>query len=117
MKSMVGAEGAKAVMLLVQHNGRLQERVIAMVKAAPRGEVSLESLAMMEDRILTDQKKPQIYGTQFTLMPDGRFKFAATADLPNLARRRSAAGIPPMAFYVCMMEAAGMRVDRASLPP
>jgi hypothetical protein len=115
-RSMVGAAGAKAAMLLVQHNGRLQERVLALAKAAKPGEVSLESLAMMEDRLLNAQGKPQIYGTQFTLAPDGRFTFAPTIDLGNLERRRSAAGIPPMAFYVCMMEVAGMRIDHASLP-
>jgi hypothetical protein len=116
-RSMVGAEGARALMLIVQHNGRLQERVIALAKAAGHGEVPIGSLAMMEDRLLNSQGKPQVYGTNFPMKPDGQFALGPTIDWPNLDARRAAAGIPPMALYVCMMEEAGMRIDRSSLPP
>jgi hypothetical protein len=115
-RSLVGAQGADAAMLIVQHSATLQKRVLALAKALPAGEVSAEKLAMLEDRILMHQGKPQIFGSQFNLAPGGSFQFAPVVDAANLDARRSAAGMMPMRAYVCMMEEAGMRIDRASLP-
>lgn len=116
-RAMVGPAGTDAAMLIVQHNWSLQERVLAMAKALPPDEVSAEKVGMLEDRILVHQGKPQRLGTQFTLGPDGVFRFPPISDPETLDARRSAVGMPPMRQYVCMMEEAGLRVDRASLPP
>lgn len=116
MRSMVGPEGSDAGMLIVQHNWSLQERVLAMAKSAPRGQISPEKLAILEDRVLVHQGKPQRFGSQFSAGTDGVFKFASLADTTKLDARRAAVGMPPMRAYVCMMEEAGMRVDRTSLP-
>jgi hypothetical protein len=35
----------------------------------------------------------------------------------SLDARRAAAGIPPLSQYACLLEEAGMRVDRSPLPP
>jgi len=115
-RSMVGPAGSDAAMLLVQHSWSLQERVLALAKALPPGEISPEKLAMLEDRVLEHRGEPQRFGTQFTLGKDGLFRFAPTAELAGLDARRAAAGMPPLALYVCLMESAGMRIDRASLP-
>jgi hypothetical protein len=104
-------------MLIVQHSSTLQERVLTLAKAAPTGEISAEKLAMLEDRVLVHQGKPQRFGTQFTAGSDGVFRFAPVSDPANLDARRSLAGMPPMREYVCLFEEAGMRVDRSSLPP
>ena len=114
-RTMVGAAGSDAAMLLVQHSSTLQERVLALAKAAPAGEISPEKLAMLEDRVLVHQGKQQTFGTQFTLGPDGVFRFSPVSDAASLDARRSAAGMPPMRTYVCMLEEAGMRVDRSSV--
>jgi hypothetical protein len=116
-RSMVGAAGSDAAMLVVQHSASLQERVLALAKALPSGEVSPEKLAMLEDRVLVHHGKPQRFGTQFTAGPDGVFRFSPVSDTAGLDARRSAAGMPPMRQYVCLLEGAGMRVDRGSLPP
>lgn len=116
-KSMVGAAGSTAAMLIVQHNWPLQERVLALARAVRPGEVSPEAFGMLEDRVLVHQGKPQLLGTQFSLTPDGRFRFDPLADTTSLDARRAAAGMPPLAQYVCLMEGMGMRIDRASLPP
>jgi len=104
-RSMVGPAGSDAAMLIIQHSWPLQERVLASAKAIP------------SDRVLVHQGKPQHFGTQFNAGPDGVFRFAAASDTAGLEARRSAAGMPPMRQYVCLLEEAGMRVDRASLPP
>lgn len=104
-------------MLVVQHSSSLQERVLALAKAMPPGQISPEKLAMLEDRVLVHQGKPQRFGTQFTAGPDGVFRFPPVSETARLDARRSAAGMPPLRQYVCLLEEAGMRVDRGSLPP
>ncbi|PYO74402.1 MAG: hypothetical protein DMD64_03990 [Gemmatimonadetes bacterium] len=116
-RSMVGPAGSDAAMLIIQHSWPLQERVLASAKAIPSGQLSPEKMGMLEDRVLVHQGKPQHFGTQFNAGPDGVFRFAAASDTAGLEARRSAAGMPPMRQYVCLLEEAGMRVDRASLPP
>jgi uncharacterized protein DUF6624 len=116
-RSMVGAAGSDAAMLVVQHSPSLQERVLALAKAMPPGQISPEKLAMLEDRVLVHEGKPQRFGTQFIAGPDGVFRFAPVSETASLDARRSAAGIPPLRQYVCLLEEAGMRVDRGSLPP
>jgi hypothetical protein len=116
-RSMVGPAGSDAAMLIVQHNWPLQEHVLALAQAAPPGQISPEKLGMLEDRVLVHQGKPQRFGTQFTLSSDGVFRLAPVSDTARLDARRSAAGMPPLRQYVCLLEDAGMRVDRGSLPP
>jgi hypothetical protein len=116
-RSMVGPDAANAAMLIVQHAApSFQERVLAVTKRIPRGELSPEALAMLEDRVLVHQGKLQRYGTQFTIAGDDIFRFAPTEDVAGLAIRREQAGLPPMDLYVCMMEESGMRIDRGTLP-
>ena len=116
-RSMVGPAGSDAAMLIVQHSWPLQERVLALAHAAPVGQISPEKLGMLEDRVFVHQGRAQRFGTQVTLGPDGLFRFAPIADTRRLDARRSAAGMPPLGQYVCLLEEAGMHVDRGSLPP
>ncbi|MEX2284140.1 MAG: DUF6624 domain-containing protein [Gemmatimonadota bacterium] len=116
-RAMVGAKGSDAALLIVQHSASLQARVFQLARAAQPGQISAERLAMLEDRVLVQQGKPQRYGTQFSLAPDGRFAFAPTSDTTSLDALRIAAGMPPLAQYVCLLEENGMRVDRSTLPP
>lgn len=116
-RSMVGPAGSDAAMLIAQHSWSLQERVLALAKAMAPGQISPERLGMLEDRILVHQGRPQRFGTQFSLGPDGVFRFAPVSEPASLDARRSAAGMPPLIQYVCLLEEAGMRVDRESLPP
>jgi len=115
-RAMVGPSGSDAAMLVIQHNWPLQERALALARALPPGQISLEKMAMLEDRILVHQGKRQRYGTQFRIGPDGISRFDPVADAPGLAARRAAVGMPPMDLYVCLMEESGMRIDRGSLP-
>lgn len=116
-RSMVGPAGSDAAMLIVQHSWPLQEHVLALAQATPAGEISPEKLGMLEDRVLVHQGRAQRFGTQFILSPDGLFRFAPVSDTASLEARRSTAGMPPLRQYVCLLEEAGMRVDRGSLPP
>ena len=116
-KSMVGAKGADALFLVVQHSATLQQRVLDLAKRAPPGEVPPSALAMLEDRVLTHSGKPQLYGSQFSITPDGLARFAPFMDPGGLAARRERAGLMPFDVYICMIEESGLRVDRSTLPP
>lgn len=115
-RPMVGAKGADAAMLIVQHNWSLQQRVLALADSLPPGRLSPQAVAMLEDRVRVHEGRTQRFGTQFTLGPDKRFHFAPAEDAAHLDARRAAAGMPPMRQYVCLLESTGMRVDRSSLP-
>ena len=115
-RSLVGAAGADAAMLLAQHSATLQARVLRLAKAAAPGEVSPEALAMLEDRVLVQQGQPQRLGTQLILGAAGVFRFAPIEGAVDLDARRAAAGLPPLLQYVCLMEQYGMRIDHSSLP-
>jgi hypothetical protein len=116
-RALVGAAGSDAAMLVVQHNERLQERVLALARSEPAGQISPEALSLLEDRVHVRKGEPQQYGSQFTIGPDGRLRFAPVADPATLDERRAKLGLMPMAQYVCLLEASGFRVDRATLPP
>lgn len=59
---------AKAVFMIVQHNHYVhQKRYIETFRvASAKGLLAPSSLAMMEDRILIHEGKPQLYGTQLS---------------------------------------------------
>jgi hypothetical protein len=115
-RNLVGAAGSDAAMLVVQHNDRLQERVLALAGGAPAGQISPEALALLEDLVRVRKGEPQRFGSQFTVAPDGRLRFAPVSDPATLDARRARLGLMPMAQYVCLLEASGFRIDRASLP-
>jgi hypothetical protein len=105
--SLVGEDAAAAAFLLVQHtaDNDLQRAALALMEAAPGGEVSLPDLAMLSDRVRVRQGLPQRYGSQFSLV-DGRWIADPIDDLARLDERRASMGLPPMADYVRMMQEA-----------
>jgi hypothetical protein len=105
--SLVGPEAAKAAFLLVQHtsDNELQRQALALMEAAPRGEVALPDLALLSDRVRVRQGLPQRYGSQFSLK-DGRWIADPIDDLARLDERRGSMGLPPMAEYVKMLQEA-----------
>ena len=99
--SFVGAEAAEAAWLILQHaisNPPLQRRGLALLTAAAaRGEVSPVHVAMLEDRIRSNEGKGQRYGTQFDWDEHGLLSPVPVEDEPNVDKRRSALGLTPLA--------------------
>lgn len=70
-------------------------------KAAEQGELSKGSVALMEDRILMVDKKPQIYGSQIRGSgPDGSFELYELKDPEYVDQRRAEMGLGPLKEYV-----------------
>lgn len=104
-RAMVGSEGVQDAWLLVQHavgDHELQVKVLAQLKTRLRaGEVRPSEYALLADRVLAQEGKPQIYGTQF----DEQFKMKPTGDVAHLDERRRAMGLPSIAAYRCLLHA------------
>ena len=71
----------------------------------PQNEISQLNLAMLTDRVLLAEGKHQIYGTQFVIR-DGEWVPLRLEDEENVDDRRAEVGLPPLAEYKAMIEAA-----------
>ncbi|MEA9655305.1 DUF6624 domain-containing protein [Xanthomonas campestris pv. raphani] len=102
-RSLVGEDGANAAWTLVQHADAdlaFQEQALKLMEAAlTRRDVAPSEVALLTDRVLVGQNKPQRYGTQFKAEADGSMALRPTEDIAGLEGRRRAVGLPPMAEY------------------
>jgi hypothetical protein len=105
--SKVGREGEHIAWLIVQH---AEHRVCFQKKCLRRmyalidkGEIDLKNLAYLKDRVLVNQGKKQMYGTQFLKIKiDGKYvlksKPIENIDCVNL--RRSYMTLPSLEYYL-----------------
>jgi hypothetical protein len=68
-----------------------------MSDAAATGDVSLIHVAMLEDRIRSNEGKGQRYGTQFDWDQGGLISPLPIEDEPNVDNRRAKIGLTPLA--------------------
>lgn len=102
----VGPDGVKAFYLILQHSGDLELKKKCqkgMKKRFKEKVVSSSEYSSYVDRLLVDQHKPQIYGSNFE-MKDGKLVMSATKDVKNLDVRRKKIGLPPIDEYVKMLK-------------
>lgn len=91
-KSIVGEESSLAAWYVLQHNpDKIPTYLPLIKKAAEAGEISKRSAAMMEDRYLMHEGKPQIYGTQGMRYDDERGAFIWPIENPETVNQRRAA--------------------------
>jgi hypothetical protein len=101
-RSLVGKAGATTAFLIVQHaNAEAQRKYLPLVqKAAAQGEVEKSAAALLQDRVLMGQGKPQIYGSQLTANHDThQYEFYRIEDEAHVDERRAAIGMEPLADY------------------
>lgn len=102
-KSLVGADGAHAAWLLVQHadpDRPFQKQCLELLKDAVKaGEADGKDLAYLTDRVLVGEGKKQVYGTQLT-GKDGKLVPQPVEDEAEVDARRKAVGLQPLAEYV-----------------
>jgi hypothetical protein len=105
--SEVGADGADAAWLLVQHadaDAKFQRECLDLMTRMPADEVSRTRLAYLTDRVLLAEGKKQVYGTQFHSV-DGQWVARPLEDAAHVDERRSKAGLNTLAEYVRQLEA------------
>ena len=101
---LVGRDGAEAAFLLVQHaDHAFQKEMLPLVEKAYRsGGLSGHSYALLLDRVLVGEGKPQIYGTQAKRFEEWKGQEPALQpieDEPNVDKRRAEVGLPPLSEY------------------
>jgi hypothetical protein len=103
-KKLVGADGASAAWLLVQHadlDVEFQKQCLALIeKAVAANDAEPRDYAYLYDRVAVADKRPQRFGTQFMNGDPQPIEDAANVD----ARRRSV-GLGTMAEYREQMRA------------
>jgi len=88
--SVVGEKSSSAAWFVLQHNMDEIPKYFPLIKKAGEdGELSMRSVAMMEDRFLMSQDKPQIYGTQGSSR-DGMGGFIWPIENPETVNERRA---------------------------
>ena len=107
--AQVGAQGMADAWLLAQHADRdsaFQLRVLRTLQARGRDAgVRKQDLAMLTDRVLLAQGKPQRYGTQFKPDASGVLAMQPVEDEEGLDARRASAGLMPLVIYRCVLGA------------
>lgn len=104
--SKVG-EASESAWLLVQHataEPAFMKQCLILMKDAVKGDVDPADMAYLEDRLLTMEGKPQIYGTQFCII-DGVTAPLPIADPGHLDERRARIGLEIFAEYEARMKA------------
>lgn len=104
--SLVGEDGAEAAFLILQHSPshEFQKQMLPLLReAARRGEAAPQGVALLTDRLLIHEGKPQRYGSQFFVM-NGKLVLEPIEDEANVDRRRAEIGLPPIAEYLRLAE-------------
>lgn len=91
---------ANAAWAVLQHADVASQRAyLPLIRAAAAsGDVQSSELAMLEDRVLTNEGKPQLYGSQLT--NDHPPQLKPVLDPAHLDERRRAVGLGPEAAYL-----------------
>ena len=103
---MVGKTASRAAWLIAQHAGfnqKFQSLALRNMKEAHRSnpnDIELTHIAYLTDRILTQKGKPQIYGTQLTILKTGKIRPLPIKDRERLNARRKAMGLDSFEKYL-----------------
>ena len=106
---LVGRDGAEAALTLVQHADlAFQKEMLPLVDKAYRsGGLSGPSYALLLDRVLVGEGKPQVYGTQAKHVVEWKGHepvLQPIEDEANVDKRRADVGLPPLSEYREMLK-------------
>lgn len=98
--SQVGHEAANRAWLIAQHGSTdFLKRCLVLMKAAADGEMTPRHLALSIDRVLTQDKQKQIYGSQFQTNEDGKTFLLPVEDFEHIDERRAGMGMESFDEY------------------
>lgn len=97
----IGEKANTALFMVIQHAGHSKQvKYLPMMRQAVKdGKAKANQLALLEDRVLADQGKPQIYGSQVRVTKTGKYEFFPIADERNVNKRRATVGLEPLEAY------------------
>ncbi|MFD8998685.1 DUF6624 domain-containing protein [Streptomyces abikoensis] len=101
---LVGADAARAAWLIAQHADRqlgVQRRALRLLEeAVAAGAAGPRELAFLRDRVLVNDGRKQIYGTQIAGVENGSPVPWPCEEPERVDELRAAVGIEPFAAYV-----------------
>ena len=100
-KSVVGAQGVRAVWMLASRDSTLARTALHRMMEAGPEESPPAAVAMLEDRLRIAAGRKQIYATQLVRTADGKLEPAPLEDPKHVDLRRDAAGLPTLAQAIC----------------
>ena len=98
----ISVDGRDALFYVIQHSSlEIQEKFFKTIKKASKKDISMTSeIALIEDRILCGNNKPQKYGTQFTQyakgLSDAPFVFFPIKNKRKVNTYRRKMGLEPI---------------------
>ncbi len=105
-RSMVADDGTRCAWLLVQHGDHavaFQSKCLKLMQSLRTNEqVFLVDLAYLTDRVLVNESKPQVYGTQCHIA-GGKQQPRPIRDPENVDKRRKAMGMSTLKEYMELM--------------
>lgn len=106
-KSQFGLQVVEGAYLIAQHSDHdleFQKDCLILMKKLPEEEIEKWQIAYLEDRVLTNEEQPQLYGTQFYINESGEWGPRPIKDRESLDQRRSEIGLAPFEQYKLGME-------------
>lgn len=100
---LVGRDGAEAAFLLVQHSPDFgfQKAMLPLVQTGyENGKLTAWSYAVLLDRVLTREGKPQVYGMAVNHWQEKEPVLYPIEDEANVDKRRAKIGLPPLREYL-----------------
>ncbi len=108
-RTLVGEDGCRAAGFIVQHailDPKLQRRCVGLLAdAVARDEAEPFMLALLTDRVLMQEGKPQVYGTQYVGAEGGGVEPWPIAEPETVDDRRRAARLTPLAENTARLNA------------
>lgn len=97
----VGEKANAAIFMVIQHaDTTTQGTYLPIMEAAVKnGKAKPDDLALLEDRVLCQRGKRQLYGSQVRQNKTGRYEFFPIADEANVDKRRASVGLEPLEQY------------------
>jgi len=123
--SLVGKEAADGAFMVIQHsNYKIQKKYLNQIVAAAKNkEANAESLALIQDRISTNEPPYyQIYGTQVFKTQDktgkwSKYTYYPIKDEENVDVRRKEMGLGPLKDYLKMFDIDYIPGTKVQPPP
>jgi len=101
---VIGGNGSSTLFAVIQHADLapgVQEKYLPyMRRAVEKGDAAPSDLALLEDRILVGQHKPQLYGSQVRINDRGIGVPFPIADPSHVDSRRAKMGLEPLKYYL-----------------
>ncbi len=116
---LVGKTSSQNFWMLVQHSDfdvPFQKRALELMKKeVDKGNASGQYYGYLIDRISINEGKPQVYGTQVNMSPNGT-TIKPTIDTLNLDARRLAIGMTTIKAYLQQCDEAYLELNKKNRP-